>query len=398
MTMEESPGTGGAGPSGELVPARSVLPAGSREPSVRAVLRVVVTVVLSALALYLVYLVRTPLFYLALATFVAVTVSAPVNVLSRRIPRGLAILFVYVAVIMVPIIIGAILVPPSVRATTTLVSELPSYVEDVNEFVQDNERLQTLNEDFELTQKLQEWAQGLASDLDSAAAALADVGASLIGSLFGLLTVLVLSMFMVARGRSWTDAALRYRPARERERIRRALDRMAVAVSSYVGGALAQATIAGLAAFVVLSILGVPAPLALAVIVAVLDLLPLIGATIGALIVGVITLFTDFPTATIIWVIFAIAYQQFENYVIQPRIQSRAVQLDPFLIIVAALFGAFLLGVVGALLAIPTAAALQIAAREFLAYRRNPAEFDEPSGEPGEPPGPSAEPEAEPAS
>ena len=139
----------------------------------------------------------------------------------------------------------------------------------------------------------------------------------------------------------------------EAEAIGRALDRMAIAVSSYVGGALLQATIAGIVAFIVPQILGVPAPLALAVIVAMLDLIPLVGATIGAFIVGVVTLFTDFPTVTIIWVVFAIAYQQFENYVIQPRIQSRAVQLDPFVIVVAAIFGGTLLGIVGALLGDP---------------------------------------------
>ena len=85
---------------------------------------------------------------------------------------------------------------------------------------------------------------------------------------------------------------------------------------------------------------------------------------------GVVTLFVDFPTTTIIWTVFAIAYQQFENYVVQPRIQSRAVALDPFLVVVAALFGGALLGVIGALLSIPTAAALQIAVREGLEYRR----------------------------
>ncbi len=78
----------------------------------------------------------------------------------------------------------------------------------------------------------------------------------------------------------------------------------------------------------------------------------------------------DFPTDTIIWAIFAIAYQQFENYLVQPRIQSRAVSLDPFIVVVAAIFGGTLLGVIGALLAIPTAAAIQIAIREYLAYRR----------------------------
>ena len=141
-------------------------------------------------------------------------------------------------------------------------------------------------------------------------------------------------------------------------------------MGSYVGGALAQAAIAGLAAFLMLVILGVPSPLPLAVIIALLDLIPLVGATIGAVIVGVFTVFADFPTDTIIWAIFAIAYQQFENYVVQPRIQSRAVKLDPFVVVIAALFGGALLGIVGALLAIPSAAALQIAMREYWEYRR----------------------------
>jgi predicted PurR-regulated permease PerM len=345
-------------------------PASGRHPTVRAILRVVVTVVASALALYLVYLLRTPLSYLLLATFLSVVVSAPVNVLSRRMRRGLAITIVYTVLVLVPIGISAILIPPAVEATSNLVSEFPSYVDDVEEFVQGNEQLQTLNEDFDLTQKLQDAAQNAASDLDNAAAALADVGTSLLSSLFGLFTVVVLSIFMVSRGRDWREAVLRTRPDHEADALRRALDRMAWAVSSYVGGALAQATIAGVAAFIVLQILGVPSPLALAVVVAILDLIPLIGATIGAVIVGLVTLFTDFPTATIIWGIFAIVYQQFENYVVQPRIQSRAVELDPFVIVVAALFGGFLLGVIGALLAIPIAAALQIGVREFMAYRQ----------------------------
>jgi len=376
-------------------------PATAREPTFRAILRVVVTVVLSALALYLVYLVRTPLFYLAVATFVAVAVSGPVNRLSLRMPRGLAITLVYLGVILVPIVIGAILIPPAVSAISSLVTQLPSYVQDVTDFIQGNQQLQDLNNDFNLTAKLQELAQNLASDLDVVAGELANVGAGLLGSLFAVFTILVFSIFMVSRGRQWTDALVHYRPEHERRAIRRGLDRMASAVSSYVGGALVQATVAGLAAFIVLSILGVDAPLALAVIIALLDLIPLIGATIGAFIVGLVTLFTDFPTATIIWVVFAIAYQQFENYVIQPRIQARAVKLDPFIIVVAALFGGFLLGVIGALLAIPTAAAMQIAVREFLAYKRAVASgtlaehLAEDDGEGEPPPGDSGSPDPE---
>jgi predicted PurR-regulated permease PerM len=120
----------------------------------------------------------------------------------------------------------------------------------------------------------------------------------------------------------------------------------------------------------VLSILGVPAPLALAVVIFVLDLIPLVGATIGAILVGIVTLFGDFPTDTIIWTVWAIVYQQVENYVIQPRIQGRAVQLDPFIIVIAALFGGTLFGIIGALVAIPIAAAAQIGVREFMSYRQ----------------------------
>jgi len=345
-------------------------PATRREPSVRGILRVVLTVVVSAIALYLVYLLRTPIGWLFLATFVAISVSAPVNRLSKRMPRGGAVTVVYLGLILAPIAIGAVLIPPAVQAASDLVNDFPSYVGDLKETVQENETLRGLNEDFDLVGKLEDLANDAAGSLDDVAATLANVGAGLVGSLFALFTILVMSMFMVGRGRRWINALLATRPPHEAQALGRALDRMAIAVSAYVGGALAQATIAGITAFIVLTILGVPAPLALAVIIALLDLIPLIGATIGAFIVAIVTLFTDFPTATIVWVIFAIAYQQFENYVIQPRIQSRAVELDPFIIVVAAIFGGTLLGIIGALLAIPVAAALQIGVREFLAFRR----------------------------
>jgi predicted PurR-regulated permease PerM len=294
-------------------------------------------------------------------------------------PRGAAIALVYLTLVLIPIGIGLILVPPAVTAGSDLVNDLPSYVDDLSETVEENDTLRGLNEDYDLVGKLEDAANDAAGSLDDVAATLADIGAGLIGSLFALFTIIVMSIFMVSRGREWIRTLLATRRPEEAEAIDKALERMAIAVSSYVGGALAQATIAGVVAFIVLTILGVPAPLALAVIVAILDLIPLIGATIGAVIVAVVTLFSDFPTATIIWVAFAIAYQQFENYVVQPRIQSRAVQLDPFVIVVAAIFGGTLLGIVGALLAIPVAAAGQIGVREFMLYRRG--ELDRMGGE-----------------
>jgi len=119
----------------------------------------------------------------------------------------------------------------------------------------------------------------------------------------------------------------------------------------------------------VLEILGVPFATALALIMGLFDLIPVIGATIGAVIVGVFTLFADFPTSTIIWVVFSVIYQQFENSVIQPQIQKRTVNVNGFIVVVAVLFGSTLFGVLGALTAIPIAASIQIAIREWWEYR-----------------------------
>jgi predicted PurR-regulated permease PerM len=339
-------------------------------PSVRAILRVVVTVALSALAIYLLYLVREPLGYIFLGAFLALAASGPVNLLSRKLPRGLAIAVVYLGIVFIPIAIGLILVPPLVEQAVRLANNLPEYAQDLNEAFEENPELREANEKYDITTKLEDVADNLVSRLGDAAGALVDIGAGLVSSIFAFVTILVISMFMVGRGQAWRDALLKYRPPEQAERMRHATDAIANAVGSYIGGALAQAAIAGFAAWLMLVILGVPSPLPLALIIAMLDLIPLVGATLGAVVVGAVTLFVDFPTTTIIWAVFAIAYQQFENYVVQPRIQSRAVELDPFLVVVAALFGGALLGVIGALLSIPIAASIQIAVREWLEYRR----------------------------
>ena len=105
-------------------------------------------------------------------------------------------------------------------------------------------------------------------------------------------------------------------------------------------------------------------------IVALFDLIPMVGATLAAIAVGVVTLFHDFPTVTIIWAIWSIVYQQIENNVVQPRIQSRAVGVHPFVVVVAVLFGGTLLGVPGAILAVPVAAILQILFRDWREWQR----------------------------
>jgi predicted PurR-regulated permease PerM len=120
----------------------------------------------------------------------------------------------------------------------------------------------------------------------------------------------------------------------------------------------------------VLTILGVPFAAPLAVLAGLFSLVPLVGATIAAVLIGIVTLFADFPTDTILWAVWAIVYQQLENNLLQPQIQKRTVNVNGFIVLVSVLFGATLLGVLGALVAIPIAASIQIILREWWQYRR----------------------------
>ena len=167
------------------------------------------------------------------------------------------------------------------------------------------------------------------------------------------------------------EAFLALQPPDQEARLRRRSSAARKAVGSYVAGMLLQATIAGVTTYIVLKILGVPfRGRRWRCVVFFFDLIPLVGATIAAVLVGLVTVFNDFPVDTIIWVIWAIVYQQVENTVIQPRIQSRAVNVQPFVVLVAVLFGSTLFGIAGALMAIPVAASIQIAVREYWQYRK----------------------------
>jgi len=138
-------------------------------------------------------------------------------------------------------------------------------------------------------------------------------------------------------------------------------------------GNIAISGLATIATWVVLTILGVPYALSLGFLVGFFDLIPLVGATLGAIFVGVATVTVDFPTATIVWLAFIIVWQRFEDYVVQPLVYGKTLKVNPIVTIVAVLAGASLLGILGALLAIPTAAGIQIVLRDWWSHREQAA-------------------------
>jgi predicted PurR-regulated permease PerM len=344
--------------------------------------RIVLIVVCVAICLYLLWLLRRPISWILIAAFLAVALSGPVNYLARSMRRGFAITIVYLGLLAVPVLLIALIVPPLITEANNFAQDVPSYARDVTRFVQDNDTLRSLNEDYNITEELEKQAGKLPDQLGGAAGTLRDVGLGIVNSLFALITILVLTAFLLSSGRKWTDAAIASRPTEQRQRLRRALDNMAAAVAGYVAGALTIALIAGVATFIVLTILGVPFAAPLAVVAGLFSLIPLVGATIAAILIGIVTVFDNFPTVTIIWAVWAIVYQQFENHVIQPQIQKRTVNVQPFITIVAVLFGATLLGVLGALVAIPAAASIQILLREYVDVRTMSIKPEENGDEP----------------
>src|SRR3954449_12488839 len=337
----------------------------------RFIFRVLFILLAFSISLWLVYLLRKPISWVLIAVFLAVALSGPVNYLNRYIRRGFAITIVYLLLLLIPIGIAGLVIPPLVTQGNNLIEDLPSYAQDLQDFANKNAQLRSLERNYNITEKLQAQAEKLPARIGDAASVLGDIGLGVVNSLFALFTILVLTAFLLGSGRTWIDRALELRPEGHAVRLRRAFDHMSRAVGAYVGGVFAQATLAAVCAYIVLMILGVPFGAALAIVIFFADLVPLVGATIGAILVGLVTVFVDFPTATIIWVIYSVIYQQIENTLIQPQIQRRAVNVHPFIVLVAVLFGSTLLGVLGALVAIPVAASVQIGIREWWDFRHD---------------------------
>jgi predicted PurR-regulated permease PerM len=351
---------------------------GAATVSARAIIRIVLIIVGVVLCLYLIYLLRKPITWVLIALFLAVALSPAVNFLNRYVRRGLAIAGVYLAMLAAIVALGLLLIPPIIGQVSNLGDHAPQYAQDVQDYVNKNKTLHKLESDYNITDKINEEAAKLPAKLGNAAGILTDIGFGIVNSLFALITILVLTAFLLGSGPRWREAFIQLQPPGRRDRVDRILERMANAVSSYVTGAFTVSFIDGLAAFVVLTILGVPFAAPLAIVMGTLSLIPLIGATIGAVIVGIVTVFSgNFPTDTIIWTVYAILYQQFENNVVQPLVQKRTVRVHPFVVLVSVLFGATLVGVLGALVAIPVAASIEILVKEWWKYRSEQQQLTE---------------------
>ena len=302
---------------------------------------------------------RSVIILIVVALFLAVGLNPVVEGLTRRgMRRGFAITIVFVVVIGAFVGFGFAVLPPVIEQTDAFVKALPGYLEDLR----GNRTIRQFDNDYHVIEKAQAYVTG--PDLGQRLfGGLLGVGRVVLNAVFSAFSLLIMTLYFLAALPSMKRQAYQLVPASRRERVTLLTDEILVRIGGFVSGALAVAFIAAMTSYIFLLILDLPYALALAVFVGLLDLIPLVGATIAAIVVSTLG-FIDSPGVGIACVIFYVAYQQFENYVIYPRVMRRAVDVPAPVTVVAVLIGGALLGIIGALLAIPIAAAALLVIRQ----------------------------------
>jgi predicted PurR-regulated permease PerM len=320
--------------------------------------------------------------FLALALEPAVALLQRIRVGERSLPRVLAILSVYLLFFVGLFFLILHVLPPIIRDIEGLAKKLPSYVSDFETWAENNQQFNELNQKYDLTHKLSEQASSLPSTLGSGATELGNVTVQLVEHLIAFVTVITLTFFLLLdRGGMFQRGTARLDEP-QRDRVRRVGLRVAAVVRSYVSVNCLLALVAGLLTFAFLEIGGFHMALVLAVVVAFLDLIPLIGLTLGGVLVFAVLMIDGGPGDALVWLAIFLVYQQLQDRVIQPMMyRGGALKVNPAVAIIAVIIGANLAGVLGALLAIPAAASLGVVIDEFL-LSGSPTAAD-PEPEPG---------------
>jgi predicted PurR-regulated permease PerM len=302
---------------------------------------------------------RSVIILIVVALFLAVGLNPVVESLTRRgMRRSIAIAIVFVVVIGAFVGFGFAVVPPVIDQTNAFVKELPNYLDDLR----GNRTIRQFDNDYHVIEKAKAYVTG--PDLGQRVfGGLLGVGRVVLSAVFSAFTLLIMTLYFLAALPSMKRQAYQLVPASRRERVTLLTDEILVRIGGFVSGALTVAFIAAVSSYIFLMILGLPYALALAVFVGLFDLIPLVGATIAAVAVSTLG-FIDSLAAGFACVIFYVAYQQVENYVIYPRVMRRAVDVPAPVTVVAVLIGGALLGITGALLAIPIAAATLLVIRQ----------------------------------
>src|SRR5512132_220267 len=314
------------------------------------------------IGLYSLYTVRAILVRILVALFIAVSLDPAVRLLVRRgMRRGLAVTLIFLLAFALAAAFLVSVIPPLVTQFRNLSDDLPGYFTRLQSR---SSQFRELNDRYNVSDQLQGMVGTLPGRLGTG---LLGFTSRVFGAVFNGLTVLVFTVYFMADMPRIRSGLVRLFPVSRRPQARQVVDLVVDKVGGYMIGNIIISLIAGVASFIAFTILGVPFQVPLAFVVAICDLIPMIGATLGAIIGVTVALFsTDLWPTTVLVAAFFIAYQQLENYLIAPRVLTTTVELGAAAVLIAGLIGATVLGLVGALMAIPVAAAFNVLLNERL--------------------------------
>jgi predicted PurR-regulated permease PerM len=325
----------------------------------RTVFVVLAIVIAVGATLEVIWISRHVITWILISIFLALAMNPLVELFQRHglARRGLATGAAYVVILAGFVGIGALFIPTLVHQTNQFVDKVPDYVDDLTS---GRGKLGFLQTKYHVVDKVRSALhKGGAKKLLGLSGTAVSVTKGVITAIVATVTIAFMTFFMLLEGPTWVERFLGLAPLQSRERWRRVGHDIYRTVGGYVTGNLLISLIAGTSATIVLLATGVPFAVALGLIVAILDLIPLAGATLAAIIVGLVA-FVHSIVAGIVVIVFFIVYQQIENHLLQPVVYGRTVQLSPLVVLIAVLVGAELAGVLGALGAIPIAGTIQV--------------------------------------
>jgi predicted PurR-regulated permease PerM len=350
-------------------------------------------VLIVLLAAYGLYVIRSIIVLVLVGLFVAISLDPVVRWLtSKGLRRSWAVALVVVTGLILLVAFVWSVVPPITRQGGALVNDLPGYLQRLSA---ESRGVREVTDRYHLTERLTSLVSALPARLAGGAVGFVQ---RFLGVLASTVTVLVLAIYFMADMARLRRGAVRLFPPAQRPRANHAIDVVADKVGAYMIGNLVISLIAGASTFVCLELVRVPFALPLAVTVALTDLIPMVGATLGAAVCVIVAAIAAgvWPQAVIV-LLFFIAYQQLENYLIAPRVLRGSVDLSAVAVFLVALVGGTILGLVGAVMAIPLAATAKVLLSAAISADEEPASTDgEPASTDGEPASADGEPERPP--
>jgi predicted PurR-regulated permease PerM len=347
----------------------------------RAILTALLVLLAVGVVLYTLWIARQVISWIFVALFLAVALNPAVEWLQRNYVRrrGLAVAITFVAALIAVAGIVSAFAPTAISQVRHFADAVPDYVDDLTK---GRGRLGFLETKYHVVDRVREAIkEGGAGNFLGVTGTALTVTKSVLTGIVAVVTIIFMTLFMLLEGPTWVERFYGLLPEAQRPRWERIGRDVYRTVGGYVTGNLLISLIAGLTFGIVLFALGVPYAVALGLLVALLDLIPLAGATIAAVIVTLVAFAANGVTIGIVVGVIFVVYQQLENQVLQPFVYGRTVQLSPLAVLIAVLIGAQVAGILGALGAIPVAGGIQVLIVDWQRQRRA-ALVERPAGAP----------------